>query len=549
MSTRSPALIVSVLGLSTVVACKSDLSGEAYRPPAEVRAESGVLTTQLRVEYAKGQVGPDQVYLRSYNGGLVGPTLRARPGDTLDITVTNLLPDTGTHNHGKMTETYNEPHAFNHTNLHTHGLWTDPEGSEKDGWGDNVLLDIKPGMSLKYRIQIPKEHPPGTHWYHSHRHGSTAMQVSSGMAGMIIIEGGLDDVPEIRAASEKVMVFQQISYDANDCGSALPQDLQGKGVGCIESYSNFGVGAWQRLGRSTVINGQLRPTFTARPGELQRWRMVHAGVRETLHLAIIPEDAEGRLHPALPMTASGRLDIKALVAKGLKFVPLRVMAEDGIAYGRIDEHNSFKLEPGYRADALIKISEPGTYRLVDLPADPIEALHPQAETLSTLGRIVVSGEPSDMPLPAAAGLSGLAPYAHVEDAEITGCQQIEFNVGMEVYTVNGKAWSDDAPPCKVPLGQAQEWRVSSKMASHPFHIHVNPFEVKREGAPALWKDVWLVRTDAPAVLRTRYRRFTGTFVMHCHILDHEDQGMMEKIQIMTNPPPMDTPETRCVSCK
>ena len=77
---------------------------------------------------------------------------------------------------------------------------------------------------------------------------------------------------------------------------------------------------------------------------------------------------------------------------------------------------------------------------------------------------------------------------------------------------------------------------------------MNPFEVKRADGVSVWKDVWLVRTDAPVSLRTRYRRFTGTFVMHCHILDHEDQGMMEKIQVMSNPP-MDTPETRCVSCK
>jgi FtsP/CotA-like multicopper oxidase with cupredoxin domain len=380
-----PALCLYIGGL---VACKSDGSSEEYRPPPEVRSLNGVLTAALRVEYARNRLGSDQVYLRSYNAALVGPTLRARPGDTLDITLTNGLPDTGGHAHGTMTETYNEPHAFNHTNLHTHGLWTDPEGSEQQGWGDNVLLDAAPGKTLKYKIHIPIDHPPGTHWYHSHRHGSTAMQVSSGMAGMVIIEGGLDDVAEIRRAAEKVMVFQQISYDANDCAAALPQDLQGKGVGCIESYANFGVGAWQRLGRSTAINGQINPTLTARPGEVQRWRMVHAGVRETLHLAIVPEDGEGRLHPALPRTSQGRLDLKALLSKGVKFVPMHVVAEDGIAYGRVDEHNSFELQPGYRADALIKIAEPGTYRLVDLPADPLEALHPQAETLSTLARIV-----------------------------------------------------------------------------------------------------------------------------------------------------------------
>src|SRR5207302_507082 len=77
-----------------------------------------------------------------------------------------------------------EPHCFNGTNLHAHGLWVSPTGNS-----DNVLISINPQVSFDYQYDIPPDHPSGTFWYHSHRHGSTALQVSSGMAGALIVRG------------------------------------------------------------------------------------------------------------------------------------------------------------------------------------------------------------------------------------------------------------------------------------------------------------------------------------------------------------------------
>ena len=115
----------------------------------------------------------------------------------------------------------NVPHCFNGTNLHTHGLWVNPSGN-----GDNVLLSINPGVKFEYEYAIPREHPAGTFWYHTHRHGSTALQVSSGMAGRA-------DHPRQPAAdrdatrrsrhaarrrrqSDRTLVFQQIQYGCLD---------------------------------------------------------------------------------------------------------------------------------------------------------------------------------------------------------------------------------------------------------------------------------------------------------------------------------------------
>jgi FtsP/CotA-like multicopper oxidase with cupredoxin domain len=163
--------------------------------------------------------------------------MRVRPGDTLRIRLVNDLPDepaTGPH-----PDDVNKPHGFNTTNLHTHGLHVSPEDNS-----DNVLLEIPPRGRQDYKIQMKAGHPPGTHWYHPHKHGSVALQVASGMAGALIVEGGLDEVKEIKAAEERIFVFQQIPYS-----DAKPGTLEGPE--CIDQILK-----WPILkDRYTTING------------------------------------------------------------------------------------------------------------------------------------------------------------------------------------------------------------------------------------------------------------------------------------------------------
>ena len=83
--------------------------------------------------------------------------------------------------------------VFNTTNLHTHGLHVSPKCNS-----DNVFVDIQPGCGFSFEFKIPKSHPAGTYWYHPHVHGSTAVQVSSGAEGALIIRGDFDQVPPVR---------------------------------------------------------------------------------------------------------------------------------------------------------------------------------------------------------------------------------------------------------------------------------------------------------------------------------------------------------------
>src|SRR5262249_39483173 len=144
------------------------------------------------------------------------------------------------------------------------------------GNSDNVFLAIHPSQTQDYEIHIPDDHPAGTFWYHAHYHGSTAVQVASGIGGALIIEGGvdanggLDSIPEIKAAEaqEKIFVLQQINFDEN---------------GKIETFNQATPDGFVR---SITVNGLLLPTIRMRPGEVQRWRFIHAGVSENIHLAL-----------------------------------------------------------------------------------------------------------------------------------------------------------------------------------------------------------------------------------------------------------------------
>jgi len=138
-------------------------STATFQEPPAVSSAGGVLTATLTVAYADNSIGGDPVHLRSYNGKLVGPTLRAKPGDSLRIALVNNLPP------NTDGPAHNQHHEWNTTNLHTHGLHVSPSGTS-----DNVFLDVLPGTRQDYTIDLPADHPAGAFWYHAHRHSSVA---------------------------------------------------------------------------------------------------------------------------------------------------------------------------------------------------------------------------------------------------------------------------------------------------------------------------------------------------------------------------------------
>jgi FtsP/CotA-like multicopper oxidase with cupredoxin domain len=444
------------------------------------QSDGGQLRTDLVVRYAYHDIGGYRLHLRAYEGTTPGPTIRVRPGDVLRVTLLNDLPP----NRDPMPQEINHPHHFNTTNVHVHGLHVSPSG-----FADNVLRPMEPGQSYDIEIAIPEDHPSGTYWYHPHNHGSADVQISSGMAGALIVEGDFDDVPEIVAATERVLILNEVLFDY---------------LGTIETYDTL----WpEAVPRFLSVNGQREPIIRMRPGEVQRWRMVQGYHEDNVRLGL--DDHE-----------------------------LHLIASDGIAHSQVDRVETLVMAPGQRADVLVQAGEPGRYLLRALPND-----QGYPSPTGPLAHVVVEGEPVAMTLPAALPAGPLAP---IGDDELTGARQLTFSsIEPEMpatatyqefaFLIDGRRFDPDRVDQRIALGAVEEWTVvNDDHADHVFHIHTNPFQVTAiNGEPLatpLWRDTVIVPRDGSLTFRSRFLDFTGKTVLHCHMMNHEELGMMQLIE-------------------
>ena len=442
-------------------------------------------TTNLHVVEVVNRLNGVDLKHRSYNCTLVGPTLRIRPGQVLNVRLQNDLRAAGNH-----ASNARSPHGFNITNLHTHGLHVSPKPP-----ADDVFKQIGPGESFNYEFQIRADHPPGTYWYHAHKHGATALHLASGMSGALIVEGGLDEIPEIAAAQEKIFVLQQFVYrEVAGSPAFVDPDLL---------YSGAGVNV-------EAINGVVTPTIVMRPGEVQRWRLIHAGTNEAIDF-----DAEG-----------------------MSFYEIAV---DGLATGRMEEKNSIELYPGNRSDILVQAPRSEGTRLVySLIRDADKAIRQRRTERTNLLRVVIEGETLDMPFPSPEALHATRAFDDGDvpaDDEIDNRRELRFSQEGDRFLINGKEFDPSNIEQTIDLGSAEEWTLISENGVHPFHIHVNPFAVKPSNSeePWVWRDTIAVRRRHPVTFRTRFETFPGKTVLHCHNLVHEDLGMMQAIEIVERP--------------
>lgn len=455
--------------------------GQPLVEPEVRRSINGELSTTLRVRYGYKTVGGYRLYVRTYEGTSPGPTLRVRPGDTLRINLVNDLPP----NRDVAPASMHQPHHFNSTNFHFHGSHVSPSGI-----ADNVLRDMPPGDSYPVEIAIPRDHTRGTYWYHPHNHGGAAIQVASGMAGAVVIEGDFDAVPEIAQAQERTLLLTQVIFDQH---------------GMVEDFNTLFP---ETATRFFAVNGQRAPVIRMRPGEVQRWRLLHGGYQDTLQL---------------------QLDKHALHA----------IAHDGIALPSVDPREKLVITPGQRADFLVQAGAPGTYELAALPYD----IGYPAPT-GPVARLIVEGAPMAMRLPTALPSP---PLPTIRDAELTGSRALVMSArSPEVdaagtwqefsFMVDGKHFDPKRVDHRIKLNSVEEWTVSNThQHDHVFHIHTNPFQVtKINGQPQaspVWRDTVTVPRFGSLTFRSRFTDYTGRYVLHCHMMNHELLGMMQLIEV------------------
>jgi peroxiredoxin len=266
-----------------------------------------------------------------------------------------------------------------------------------------------------------------------------------------------------------------------------------------------------------LINGVLNPNLVMRPGEVQRWRIVHAGLQETLNLSIL---GDGTTADAM--------------------VPFYEIALDGLTTGSIDRQTRLELQPGYRSDVLIQAPDkPGKYVLINNVFDARRAVKGRLVRNVVLAEVSVEGHEKDMDLPAADSLRKYVPPSlrPIQGEELTGPpKELQLSV-RSGFTIDGRSFSSRRIDRSVILGTAEEWRVRSESDGHPFHVHVNPFQVFTVDSESgeskwVWRDTIFVGHQESVRLRTRFERFSGRTVLHCHNLDHEDRGMMQTLDII-----------------
>lgn len=449
--------------------------------PEVRRSANGELRTSLRCAYAWRDIGGFRVFLRSYEGGSPGPTLRMKPGETLRIRMANDLPP----NRDAMPANISIPHQFNNTNFHFHGAHCSPSGI-----ADNVMRSMAPGQAYDIEIALPKDHPGGTYWYHPHHHGSADIQMASGMMGAIIVEGDFEGVPEIAAARERTLVLGEVVFDQ---------------FGMIEDFERVFP---ETATRFFSVNGQRRPTITMRPGEVQRWRLLGGNYQNDMFLELEKHD-------------------------------LHVIAWDGLPLSNVETLKNLLMAPGQRADVLVQAGAPGTYELSGLPYD-----QGYPSPTGPVARLVVAGEPMAMKLPAALPKP---PLETIRDAEITGRRTLTFSailpqteaagVWQEFsFMIDGKRFDPNRIDQRVRLGAVEEWTINNiHVDDHVFHIHVNPFQVTQvNGRPAPnlpWRDTFVVPRGGSFVMRSRFLDYTGIFMLHCHMMNHEELGMMQTVEV------------------
>ncbi|GFO65862.1 multicopper oxidase [Geomonas paludis] len=454
--------------------------GAFYDIPAAVKDASGVY--ELQVKQARLKVNGTAVTLLTYNGMYPGPMVTAAKGEKLKVRLVNMLP--------KTTATNILGHPRNITNLHTHGLHVSPSLMS-----DNVMRMAAPGATLDYEYDLSCEEPGHLNFYHPHVHGTVAEQYWGGLAGPLVIAD--DATSPLAGVETHVMMIKDLTI-----ASGVPEPYT--------STSQFMHG---KEGKLVMINGRVNPVLNIRPGQVQRWQIVNACNARYLKLAL------DRHTMQLVGTDGGLLD---------RPYPLSTII----------------LAPGERIDVLVKADQGGgAFKLLSLPYDRGGMSGLQQITLLTLA---YSGLLMDDRIPAT-----INPQAQRQTIDLAMLPRKQITLGMMMGKgyINGISFTgmNNCYTAMSMVGDYEVWEVYNNSGmDHPFHQHVNPCQVLSINggdpgyaslyttAPA-WKDVVNIPKMGSATLLVPVRDYDGMTMFHCHIVEHEDIGMMGAWHLMSGP--------------
>jgi FtsP/CotA-like multicopper oxidase with cupredoxin domain len=545
-------------------ACQRPEPGSAVLEPPDLRSRDGVLQVDLSIYNQKEPDGSIR-YCYLTPDGVLSPTLRVKPGDLLILRFKNDLLDFASgsagagHAHDQVTpiagplcvsRKKSDPCTSGamtptSSNLHFHGLTVPPVCRQDDVLKTSIQPDDPP---FEYRLRIPANEPPGLYWYHPHIHGYSKAQVLGGASGALIIEGIERAEPAVAGLPERVLVIRDqdlLNPDAPPSKSepVVPKMLIDHDGDSANNGTGFGKPA-----KDLSINFVPVPypdyppaSITMKPGERQLWRVLNASAITYLNLAVL----FGRAPQQIGVVA---IDGVPINFNGSPAPPVEWVDHIGVP-------------PGARVEFIVNgppLNVPALLvtRVVDTGPggenDPNRALASIVAADNAPEPVKLPSNPKPLPPPAQSWLGDVAP---VRVRKLYFSEKLQdpndpTSATAFYLTVDGQKPkpfdpNSDVPDIVVKQGDVEDWIIENRTAElHDFHIHQLHFQL-RDWSGVSVNEPFLRDTvnvpyyngrmlGYPSVrLRMDFRdpNIVGTFVYHCHILEHEDGGMMGRIRV------------------
>ena len=378
-------------------------------------------------------------------------------------------------------------HFRNHlpvpTTVHWHGLHIPVTA---DG---SPFYPVAPGGTYDYVFTIQRG-AAGTYWYHPHPHHDTGRQVAKGLYGAIIVRAADDPLPA--SLPEKLLILSDNRFLA-DGSVDLPHPHSAQGGVDRENG---------REGNVFFINGQVKPTISIRSGEVQRWRVINASASRVYRLAL----------------------------PGHTFLHV---GSDGGLFERPIEVKEILIANSERVELLVRgTGSPGSVSF--LQTLPYDRYIPQTRPSDWSGTrdLLALHYTKKSPVTAVRIPERLRPIPPLDPAKATATRVMV----LTQHLINGKSMDMNRVDVSAPLGATEIWEIENLVGmDHPFHLHGFQFQVlDRNGVPEKyrsWKDVVNVPKHETARFIVRFDGYPGKWMFHCHILDHEDHGMMGVLEV------------------
>ena len=365
------------------------------------------------------------------------------------------------------------------TNLHFHGMTVSPLEA-----GDNIFRETPPHQVGVYNLKLPPDHSPGAYWYHSHFHGGSQRQVEAGIAGPILVDGMLDPFPELKGIKERVLALRNFQKTAT--GKVASE--------IITSAASI-----------RTVNGQEQPIIEIQPGEMQLWHLLNISANQYFRVRV-----------------NGQ--------------PVQILSRDGNTVNQKVMTDEVLIGPSARFSVLVVGPDAGDHA-VELGSGNTGPAGDQYKG-AQLAILRSSGPRTD-------ARRITSPYPVLEDFSkepVARVRQFGFEdspTDGNAFMINGRRFDYGRVDTTVKLGDVEEWRLyNPSQELHQFHIHQTDFQVTQVNDRPVpftgYRDNVFIPATGSITVRIPFRDPTmlGKFVYHCHILEHEDGGMMQVVQVV-----------------